>query len=178
MCVLWWKHFAGLWWETEEALLAGEDAEPMPQGVQGTLGNSSTSEYSCHYRSISSSDSLTNYRPWNTDQKKGFVTLNPFHVTANCWIRAVEQGLGSSGEPSPAGRWDSGHSLWEENLEQCVCLITGPSHLLILNSGSWDSQQGCPPAVLHGSSVSSLAALGKGLFLAVLKTDPGAQGHV
>lgn len=162
MFFLWWKHFSALWWEAEEAPLAGEGAEPMPQGVQGTLGSSSIFEYSSHYISISSDDSLINNRPWNTDQEKGLVKLNPFHVPASPSISAVEQGL-AGGEASPA-RWDggSGHSMGEEkNLEQCLCL-TVVSYLLILNSGSWDLLQGCPPAVLHGASVRRLAVPGKG----------------
>lgn len=133
MCFLWWKHFSALWWEAEEAPFSREDAEPMPWSVQGTLGNSSTSAYSSHYISISSSDSLINYRPWNTDQK-GLVTLNSFHVPASPWISAVEHGLGSGGEPLPA-RWDASSSLGEENLEQChrSLLPADP------NPGSWGS---------------------------------------
>lgn len=124
--------FSALWWEAKEAPLAGEDAEPVRWGVQGTLGNSNTSECSSHSISISSSDILINYRPWNTDQKKGLVTINPFDVPASPWISGVEWGLGSGGEPSPA-RWDpgSGPSPGEENLEQCLCL-TGGSYQLIL----------------------------------------------
>lgn len=141
------KHFSALWWEAE-APLAGEGAESMPQGVQGTL------EYSSHYIRISSNDNLINYRPWSTDQEKGCVTLNPF--PASPWVSAVEQGLGSDGEASPA-RW--------HGLRTFTGAVSVPLRSILpadLYSASWNSLQGCPPAVLHGANVGRLAALGRG----------------